>query len=57
MPSSEQGLRPLTTAQRQALHRQRRAEREDRMRDAIQRALAAKTIKEAREILAAALST
>lgn len=55
--SEERQGRPLTLAQRQALHRQRRAEREDKMRDAMRRAMAAKTIKEAREILAAALST
>lgn len=47
--------KPLTLAQRQALHRQRRAEREDKMRDAMERAIAAKTLREARAILAAAL--
>ncbi len=46
---------PLTLAQRQALHRQRRAERESKMRIAIERAIAAKTLREAREILVAAI--
>lgn len=53
--SSTPNTAPLTLAERQALHRQRKAKRESRMRDAMERAIAAKTLREARAILAAAL--
>ena len=55
MPRKAEGDRPLTQAERQARQRQRKAGREQEMRQAIERAIAARTIKEAREILAEAL--
>ena len=45
----------LTTAQRQALHRQRRADEAARWKAALVQIETAKTLKEAREIAATAL--
>lgn len=56
MPRKPEGDRPLTGAEREARRRQRKAEREDKMRAAIEQALVAKTLQEARQILATAIS-
>lgn len=57
MPRKPAGEAPLTPAQRQALQRQRRALQADSLRDALRLITEAKTIAQARQIAAAALST
>lgn len=55
MPRKPEGDRPLTGAEREARRRQRKVERDDKFRAEVERAMAAKTLREAREILAAVL--
>lgn len=47
---------PLSLAERQAAHRQRRAEQVERWKAALEAVQAAKSIREAREIATAALA-
>ena len=53
--TEQKGRNPLTLAQRQALHRQRKAEQIMRLKTALAAIQTARTIKEAREIASAAL--
>jgi hypothetical protein len=55
MPRKAEGLRPLTTAERQARQRERKANREHKLVAALERIQTAKTIREARDIAASAL--
>lgn len=48
--------KPLTAAERQALHRQRRASEAARWQSALERIVLARTVREAREIAVTALS-
>lgn len=56
MPRKAEGPRPLTTAERQARQRERKAEKVEAMRKALERITKAKTVREAREIAASALT-
>ena len=51
-----EGRKPLTVAQRQATHRQRRADEAARWKAALEAIHTARTIREAREIATAALA-
>ncbi len=55
MPRKPPAPKPLSTAERQARHRGRKAAAEAKMRAALERVQAAKTVQEARAIAAAAL--
>ena len=55
MPRKAEGVRPLTTAERQQRQRERRAEREQKLVAALERIQTAKTIREARDIATSAL--
>lgn len=50
------GAAPMTGAQKQALHRQREVDEKARRKLAMEQAMEAKTLREARAILAAALT-
>lgn len=56
MPRKPEGDRTLTNAERQARQRVRKAETLTTYREALERIAAAKTIREAREIAASALT-
>jgi crotonobetainyl-CoA:carnitine CoA-transferase CaiB-like acyl-CoA transferase len=56
MPRKAIGDRPLTTAERQARQRARKADRERELIASLGRIIAARTIREAREIAAATLT-
>jgi hypothetical protein len=56
MPRKPEGERALTPAERQARRREREAERAETWRRALERIQTARTVRDAREIAAEALS-